>query len=79
MSKRKCTLVSYKNAVQDILNFVEDGDIENILPPIIEDHVECERDKHEQSSDEENDDPVIQGRISCCQETGYFIQAVDWI
>ena len=67
MSKRKCTLVSYKNAVQDILNFVEDGDIE------------CEKDKHEQSSDEENDDPVIQGRISCCQETGYFIQAVDWI
>ena len=75
MSKRKATLASNKDAVQDILNFVEgdDADIENILEPIIDDYVEWERDKHEQSSDAENDDPVIQGRISCCQETGYFI------
>lgn len=74
MSKRKATLASNKDAVQDILNFVEgdDADIENILQPIIDDYVEWERDKHEQS-DAENDDPVIQGRISCCQETGYFI------
>ena len=75
MSKRKATLVSYEDAVQDILNFVEgyDRDLENILPPILDDYVECERDKHEQLSDEENDDPVTKRRVSRCQKTGYFI------
>lgn len=64
MSKRKVTTVSYEDAVRNILNFVEgdDGGIENIPLPLIDNNAEFERGKYELSSDEEYNDPVTQRR-----------------